>query len=117
MVVAILDAARNSMSFFMLLVVSLGLSVVNDSLGKTMLRCQILAGAHFIFGSKLIILSCESFFDKSISIVRYRYRRITTRVDVRARAFAICDPACIHTKRIPFVDNVLIEWFFFLYLS
>ncbi|KAJ7897044.1 lung seven transmembrane receptor-domain-containing protein [Mycena olivaceomarginata] len=39
-VVAILDAGRNSMSFFMLLV----------SLGRTMLKCQILAGAHFIFG-------------------------------------------------------------------
>ncbi|KAF8078867.1 lung seven transmembrane receptor-domain-containing protein [Lyophyllum atratum] len=49
-VVAILDAARNAMSFFMLLVVSLGLSVVRESLGRTMLKCQILAGAHFIFG-------------------------------------------------------------------
>jgi len=34
----------------MLLVVSLGLSVVRESLGRMMLRCQILAGAHFIFG-------------------------------------------------------------------
>ncbi|KIM47770.1 hypothetical protein M413DRAFT_209068 [Hebeloma cylindrosporum] len=49
-VVAILDAGRNSMSFFMLLVVSLGLSVVRDSLGRTMLKCQGLAVAHFIFG-------------------------------------------------------------------
>ncbi|KAF8167666.1 lung seven transmembrane receptor-domain-containing protein [Crassisporium funariophilum] len=49
-VVAILDAGRNSMSFFMLLVVSLGLSVVRESLGRTMLKCQGLAGAHFIFG-------------------------------------------------------------------
>ncbi|KAJ7225278.1 lung seven transmembrane receptor-domain-containing protein [Mycena pura] len=49
-VVAILDAGRNSMSFFMLLVVSLGLSVVRESLGRTMLKCQILAVAHFIFG-------------------------------------------------------------------
>lgn len=40
------------MSFFMLLVVSLGLSVVRESLGKTMLRCQILAGLHFVFGSE-----------------------------------------------------------------
>ncbi|KAG6914637.1 hypothetical protein DXG01_016198 [Tephrocybe rancida] len=48
--VAILDAARNAMSFFMLLVVSLGLSVVRESLGRIMLRCQILAGAHFLFG-------------------------------------------------------------------
>lgn len=49
--VAILDAGRNSMSFFMLLVVSLGLSVVKESLGRTMLKCQALAVAHFIFGS------------------------------------------------------------------
>ncbi|KAF9245774.1 protein PTM1 [Melanogaster broomeanus] len=49
-VVAILDAGRNALSFFMLLVVSLGLSVVRESLGKTMLKCQLLAGAHFVFG-------------------------------------------------------------------
>ncbi|KIY51272.1 hypothetical protein FISHEDRAFT_64294 [Fistulina hepatica ATCC 64428] len=49
-VVAILDAGRNSMSFFMLLVVSLGLSVVRESLGRTMMKCQILAAAHFLFG-------------------------------------------------------------------
>lgn len=49
-VVAILDAGRNALSFFMLLVVALGLSVVRESLGKTMLKCQLLAGAHFIFG-------------------------------------------------------------------
>ncbi|KDQ63295.1 hypothetical protein JAAARDRAFT_29313 [Jaapia argillacea MUCL 33604] len=49
-VVAILDAGRNALSFFMLLVVSLGLSVVRESLGRTMLKCQVLAVAHFIFG-------------------------------------------------------------------
>ncbi|KAG2367769.1 protein PTM1 [Suillus spraguei] len=49
-VVAILDAGRNALSFFMLLVVSLGLSVVCESLGRTMLKCQILAGLHFVFG-------------------------------------------------------------------
>ncbi|KIK70735.1 hypothetical protein GYMLUDRAFT_149265 [Collybiopsis luxurians FD-317 M1] len=49
-VVAILDAGRNSMSFFMLLVVSLGLSVVKESLGRTMIKCQVLAVAHFVFG-------------------------------------------------------------------
>lgn len=51
MIVSILDAARNSMSFFMLLVVALGLSVVRESLGRTMIKCQILTGGHFIFGS------------------------------------------------------------------
>ncbi|TBU63788.1 lung seven transmembrane receptor-domain-containing protein [Dichomitus squalens] len=49
-VVAILDAGRNALSFFLLLIVSLGLSVVKETLGRVMLRCQILAGAHFIFG-------------------------------------------------------------------
>ncbi|KAF9454091.1 hypothetical protein P691DRAFT_693125 [Macrolepiota fuliginosa MF-IS2] len=49
-VVSILDAGKASMSFFMLLVVAMGLSVVKESLGRTMLRCQILAGAHFLFG-------------------------------------------------------------------
>lgn len=48
--VAILDAGRNALSFFMLLVVSLGLSVVRENLGKMMIRCQVLAGAHFVFG-------------------------------------------------------------------
>ncbi|KAI0639574.1 lung seven transmembrane receptor-domain-containing protein [Trametes polyzona] len=49
-VVAILDAGRNALSFFLLLVVSLGLSVVKESLGRTMLKCQLLAAAHFVFG-------------------------------------------------------------------
>jgi len=49
-VVAVLDAGRNSMSFFMLLVVSLGLSVVRETLGRTMIRCKVLAAAHFVFG-------------------------------------------------------------------
>ncbi|KAF5368567.1 hypothetical protein D9758_002282 [Tetrapyrgos nigripes] len=41
---------RGTASTAFLIVVSLGLSVVKESLGRTMLRCQILAGAHFIFG-------------------------------------------------------------------
>ena len=53
MPVAILDAGRNALSFFLLLVVSLGLSVVRESLGKLMIRCQVLAVAHFIFGGTL----------------------------------------------------------------
>lgn len=44
------------MSFFMLLVVSLGLSVVRESLGRTMLKCQGLAIAHFIFGSTSLFI-------------------------------------------------------------
>ncbi|KZS95867.1 hypothetical protein SISNIDRAFT_438421 [Sistotremastrum niveocremeum HHB9708] len=49
-VVAILDAARNALSLLLLLIVSLGLSVVRESLGPTMMRCWILAAAHFVFG-------------------------------------------------------------------
>ncbi|CUA69260.1 putative membrane protein YHL071W [Rhizoctonia solani] len=49
-VVAILDAGRNALSFFLLLVVSLGLSVVRESLGPIMTRVKLLAGAHFVFG-------------------------------------------------------------------
>jgi len=102
----------------MLLVVSLGLSVVCESLGRTMLRCQILAGGHFIFGSMLtlIIIRVCILMKVYISTVRYRYCRIKTRVDVRARASALCDPAWVHIEWIPFVDHALTEWFFFIYL-
>ncbi|RKP38768.1 lung seven transmembrane receptor-domain-containing protein, partial [Dimargaris cristalligena] len=47
----ILSALRNSLSFFMLLLVALGYSVVKPSLGSTMLKCQILAGLQFLFAT------------------------------------------------------------------
>ncbi|KAJ2384042.1 hypothetical protein GGI23_007018 [Coemansia sp. RSA 2559] len=46
----VIDAGRNSLSFFMLLVVSLGWGVVRPSLGKTMIRCILLAIVHFSAG-------------------------------------------------------------------
>ncbi|KAJ2846700.1 hypothetical protein IWW36_004221, partial [Coemansia brasiliensis] len=46
----VIDAGRNSLSFFMLLVVSLGWGVVRPSLGKTMIRCILLAVVHFSAG-------------------------------------------------------------------
>lgn len=49
-VVAILNAARNSFSFFLLLIVCMGYGVVKPSLGKTMTYVRYLAGAHFLFG-------------------------------------------------------------------
>lgn len=52
---AILDAGRNALSFFLLLIVSLGLSVVRESLDRTMIRCQALAGAHFVFGGMALL--------------------------------------------------------------
>lgn len=49
-VVSVLNAARNSLSFFLLLIVSMGLSVVTPSLGTVMLRVWALTALHFIFG-------------------------------------------------------------------
>ncbi len=40
----------------MLLVVSLGLSVVRDDLGPTMRKAQFLSAAHFIFGGSTSLL-------------------------------------------------------------
>ncbi|KAA1468007.1 hypothetical protein DENSPDRAFT_857022 [Dentipellis sp. KUC8613] len=68
-VVAILDAGRNSLSFFMLLVVSLGLSVVRDDLGRTMRKCQILAGAHFIFGVLYAVGIVELEFESTSALI------------------------------------------------
>lgn len=49
-VVAVLNAFRNSFSFFLLLIVCLGYGVVKASLGKTMTIVRWLAVAHFFFG-------------------------------------------------------------------
>ncbi|KAK8861208.1 hypothetical protein IAR55_002027 [Kwoniella newhampshirensis] len=49
-VIAILNAARNSLSFFLLLIVSMGLSVVTQSLGPVMNKVRLLTAFHFIFG-------------------------------------------------------------------
>ncbi|KAG9230074.1 integral membrane protein-like protein [Amylocarpus encephaloides] len=49
-IVAILNAGRNSFSFFLLLIVCMGYGVVKPTLGKTMIYVRYLAGAHFVFG-------------------------------------------------------------------
>ncbi|TPX54384.1 hypothetical protein CcCBS67573_g09584 [Chytriomyces confervae] len=48
--VIILNAARNSISFFMLLIVSLGYGVVKPTLGTNMKKCVILGVIHFLAG-------------------------------------------------------------------
>lgn len=48
--VSILNAGRNSLSFFLLLIVCMGYGVVKTSLGKTMIYVRILALTHFVFG-------------------------------------------------------------------
>lgn len=49
-IVALLNAFRNSFSFFMILIVSMGYSVVRPNLGPAMIKARILAIAHFVFG-------------------------------------------------------------------
>ncbi|KAH7182872.1 lung seven transmembrane receptor-domain-containing protein [Fusarium flagelliforme] len=49
-IVGILNAGRNSFSFFLLLIVCMGYGVVKHTLGKTMIRVRWLAAAHFLFG-------------------------------------------------------------------
>lgn len=49
-VVAALNAARNSLSFFLLLIVCMGYGVVKPSLGRTMTYVRWLAATHFVFG-------------------------------------------------------------------
>ncbi|GJJ68572.1 hypothetical protein EMPS_00918 [Entomortierella parvispora] len=48
--VAILNSGRNSISLFMLLIVSMGYGVVLPTLGGTMKKVIILSLAHFLFG-------------------------------------------------------------------
>lgn len=48
--VSILSAARNSFSFFLLLIVCMGYGVVKHTLGKTMIYVRWLAITHFVFG-------------------------------------------------------------------
>ena len=48
--VAVLNAGRNSFSFFLLLIVCLGYGVVKHTLGKTMTYVRFLAVVHFVFG-------------------------------------------------------------------
>lgn len=48
--VSVLNAARNSFSFFLLLIVCMGYGVVKPTLGKTMVYVRWLTAAHFTFG-------------------------------------------------------------------
>ena len=107
-VVAILDAGRNSLSFFMLLVVSLGLSVVRDDLGRTMRKAQLLSAAHFIFGGSTFPLRApESQLRYFYSPVRRRHRRTRVRVNIRTGAPPLRGATSIHVECIPHVDPMV----------
>lgn len=109
--VAILEAGRNALSFFMLLVVSLGLSVVRESLGRTMLKCQILAGLHFVFGGKfgLCDICGVTIINIFISTLCRRHSRTRTRVDVSIGTPHVHHTASVYAQRVPYVDPVLVE--------
>ncbi|KAI9683953.1 MAG: hypothetical protein M1829_004288 [Trizodia sp. TS-e1964] len=49
-IVAVLNAGRNSFSFFLLLIVCMGYGVVKPTLGKAMMVVRGLAATHFVFG-------------------------------------------------------------------
>lgn len=46
----VLDAAQNSISLFLLLIVSMGYGVVRPSIGPALNRVRILTAVHFVFG-------------------------------------------------------------------
>ncbi|KAJ3145191.1 hypothetical protein HDU89_007512 [Geranomyces variabilis] len=61
----VLNAARNSVSFFMLLIVSLGYGVVRPTLGSTMKKCLYLTYVHFVCG---VVYAASSLLVTEISI-------------------------------------------------
>lgn len=78
-VIAILNAARNSLSFFLLLIVSMGLSVVTQSLGGVMGKVRALTGMHFVFGGELLQTYLRIAADK---VVLYSVGTVQVELDV-----------------------------------
>lgn len=70
-VVAVLNAGRNSFSFFLLLIVCMGYGVVKPTLGKTMIYVRWLAFAHFVFGLIYAIASLTVTPDNAGPIVLF----------------------------------------------
>ena len=92
----------------MLLVVSLGLSVVRDDLGPTMRKAQLLSAAHFIFGGITSPLRApESQLRRFYSPVRRRHCRTRVRVDIGSGAPPLRSATSIHVECIPHVDPMV----------
>ena len=109
-VVAILDAGRNSMSFFLLLIVSLGLGVVRESLGRTMIKCQILAVCHFIFGGELWTSNDVPYLTWLDSHLCHWHCRTGTGVNIRAAPAPLYHPTGLYSERVPSLDHVCPQW-------
>ena len=71
-VVAILNAIRNSFSFFLLLIVCMGYGVVKPTLGRTMIWVRWLAIAHFVFGLVYAITSLVITPDSAGKLLNHR---------------------------------------------
>ncbi|EMR10347.1 hypothetical protein PNEG_01600 [Pneumocystis murina B123] len=61
-VVALINAARSSFSLFILLVVSMGYSIVKPTLGPVMIKCRLLAAFHFLSSVIYIIVSAFNYW-------------------------------------------------------
>ena len=92
----------------MLLVVSLGLSVVRDDLGPTMRKAQFLSAAHFIFGgSTRQPPAPESQLRYFYSPLRRRHCRTRVRVNIGTGAPPLRGATSIHIEWIPHVDSMV----------
>ena len=49
-IVSVLNAGRNSLSFFLLLITAMGYGIVRPRLGGVMMKVRLLALVHFVFG-------------------------------------------------------------------
>lgn len=91
-IVGILNAARNSFSFFLLLIVCMGYGVVKPTLGRTMIYVRWLAAAHFVFGLAYsitnLIVSPENVGKYSIALRSQLY------VNANARQGSSCSSSC-----------------------
>jgi hypothetical protein len=95
----------------MLLVVSLGLSVVRDDLGRTMRKAQILSAAHFIFGGGAFQLCTVAFeLRYFFSPICRRHRRTRVRIDFSTGATPFRGATSIHVEWIPHVDFMVPQW-------
>jgi hypothetical protein len=89
----------------MLLVVSLGLSVVRDDLGRTMRKAQLLSATHFIFGGSTSPLrATESQLRHFYSPVRRWHCRTRVRVNISTGTPPLRGATSIHVECIPHVD-------------
>lgn len=89
----------------------MGLSVVRESLGRAMLRCRILTGAHFVFGGAYLVYTwTSSVLTLFFSFIRSGDRGIAVRVHVGFDIAIVCHSIGLHPERVYVVDYVRSSW-------